>query len=238
MESFNRVDLFDTKGIEYLFVIAYLIVLIVFWNLAKPKRIFGRVKSTISDLSAGILRIPQGVYYSKYHTWTHMDESGIAKVGLDDFLCHLTGDVLFTGLKDPDTMIRKGELLAKIDQNGRQLNVYSPISGIIQESNSDLEENPGIFRDDPYKKGWIYKIMPLDWRNETNSFLLAEDATKWASNEMERLKDFLISGPLQKESSEPAMAILQDGGEIREKILTELPDEAWIKFQEEFLDYS
>ena len=40
MEEFSRVDIFDTKGIEYLFVIAYLLFLIIFWNVAKnPQRI-------------------------------------------------------------------------------------------------------------------------------------------------------------------------------------------------------
>ena len=238
MENFNRVDLFDTKGIEYIFVIGYLIILIVFWNLAKPKRIIGRTKKAVSRVSAGILKIPQGVYFNKNHTWTHLEESGIAKVGLDDFLRHVTGDVIFTGLKAQSTVIRKGDLLAQMDQDGRQLNVYSPISGIILETNSDLSDNPSIFKDDPYKKGWIYKIKPVNWRNETDACLLAEDATNWATNEMDRLKDFLIRGPGQKTASEPSMMhILQDGGELREKILSELTEEDWMKFQEEFLNY-
>jgi glycine cleavage system H protein len=41
---------------------------------------------------------------------------------------------------------------------------------------------------------------------------------------------------MRKYSSEPSMVLLQDGGEIRENVLSELPDEVWEDFQEEFLN--
>jgi len=238
MESFNRVDIFDTKGIEYLFVIGYLLCLIIFWNLAtRHEIIIKQIKKVISTLSAGILRIPQGLFYNRYHTWTHLDDSGVASVGLDDFLQHITGEVTFTQLKDPDQMINKGDLLTQIDQDGKHLKIFSPISGKILASNATLNENPGIFNEDPYKKGWIYKIKPSHWRKETNSYFLAEEATNWSVKELDRFKDFLTGGPLRNYSSEPSMILLQDGGEIRDNILSELPNEVWTGFQEEFLNF-
>ena len=238
MESFNRVDIFDTKGIEYLFVIGYLLCLIIFWNLAtRHEIIIKQIKKVISTLSAGILRIPQGLFYNRYHTWTHLDDSGVASVGLDDFLQHITGEVTFTQLKDPDQMINKGDLLTQIDQDGKHLKIFSPISGKILASNAKLNENPGIFNEDPYKKGWIYKIKPSHWRKETNSYFLAEEATNWSVKELDRFKDFLTGGPLRNYSSEPSMILLQDGGEIRDNILSELPNEVWTDFQEEFLNF-
>ena len=239
MESFNRVDIFDTKGIEYLFVIGYLLILIVFWNVAnKHERIIKHFKKVMSTLSAGILRIPQGLFYNKYHTWTHMDESGVARIGLDDFLQHITGRVKFTQLKNPDEIINKGDLLTQIDQDDKQLKIFSPISGRILDSNSTLNENPGIFNEDPYKRGWIYKIKPSDWRKETKSYFLAEEATNWTAKELDRFKDFLTGGPMRKYTSEPSMILLQDGGEIRDNILSELPNEVWKNFQEEFLNFT
>ena len=185
-----------------------------------------------------MLRIPQGIFHSRFHTWTHLDESGVASVGLDDFLQHATGDVKFTGLKHPDEMIHKGDMMTMINQDGKQLKIYSPISGKILESNSILDEHPETFKEDPYNKGWIYKIKPLDWKHDTNSYLLAEDATNWAARELSRFKDFLMESPMKKYASESAMILLQDGGEIREHILSDLPGEVWTDFQEQFLDVS
>ena len=41
---------------------------------------------------------------------------------------------------------------------------------------------------------------------------------------------------MRKYSSEPAMMMLQDGGEIRDHVMSELPEEVWNDFQEEFLN--
>lgn len=237
MEGFSLVDIYETKGTEYLFVIGYLLVLIIFWRLTRnPGRILMQIKDAVSTLSVKILKIPQGIYFSKNHTWTHLGESGAAKVGLDDFLQHVIGNLQLSGMKDPGDSIRKGELLAEIEQDGKQLRVYSPISGEVLETNDLLAEDPGIINSDPYNKGWIYRIKPSNWMKDTSSCLLAEKATEWSDKELTRFKDFLSVGAMKKFSSEPAMVMLQDGGEIRDNVLSELPDEVWKDFQKEFLN--
>lgn len=238
MEGFSRIDIFDTKGIEYIFVIGYLLFLIIFWKVStKQVRISTQFKKVLGNLSSNILRIPQGLFYNKTHTWMHMQESGVAKVGLDDFIQHLTGEVKFSNLLKAGVIINKGDLLTEINKDGKQLRVFSPISGEIMDTNSSLSENPEALNEDPYKKGWIYKIKPSNWMAETGSYFLAEEATNWATRELVRFKDFLIEGSTTKYSSEPSMILLQDGGELRDNILSELPNEIWKDFQEDFLDF-
>jgi glycine cleavage system H protein len=182
--------------------------------------------------------MPQGIFFSRFHTWTHLGESGDAKVGLDDFLRQITGRVKFTRLKSPGEKINKGDLLTLIDQGGKQLEVYSPISGTIVDTNAMLKDDQEMIVGDPYESGWVYKIKPADWKKETKSYLLAEESTDWATREMERFKDFLAGEAMHKYASQPSMVSLQDGGEIRENVLSELPDEVWAHFQEEFLKFS
>jgi glycine cleavage system H protein len=237
MEGFSIVDIYDTKGMEYVFVIAYLLILIVFWKVAKnPQKAFRQIREAVSVLSAKILRIPQGIYFNKNHTWTHLGESGAAKVGLDDFLQHVIGNVRLTNLKNQGESIKKGELLAEVKQGGKVLKVYSPISGEVLEINSTLTENPEIINSDPYDQGWIYQIKPSNWVKETNTYFLADKATEWSKKEFVRFKDFLSRGAMRRFSTEPSMVLLQDGGEIRENVLSELPDEVWEDFQKEFLN--
>ena len=239
MEGFSRIDIYDTKGMEYLFVIGYLLFLIIFWKVSnKQVNIATQIQKVLSNLSANILKIPQGLFYHKNHTWVHLEVFGAAKVGLDDFLQHLIGEVRFTNLKNPGEMINKGDLLTEIDQAGKHLRVFSPISGKIQDTNPKINETPEIINEDPYEKGWIYKIKPLNWVEETASYYLAEEATNWSTKELERFKDFLMGGSMRKYSSEPSMVLLQDGGELRDNILSELPDEVWKDFQKEFLNFT
>ena len=237
MEGFSIVDIYDTKGTEYLFVIGYLIILILFWKLvSNPGKVLGRIRDAVSTLSVKILNIPQGIYFNRNHTWAHLDESGAARVGLDDFLQHVIGDLHLTGLREAGEPIRKGDLLAEIEQEGKKLKVFSPISGGVRETNTMLAGNPGLINDDPYRKGWLHQVKPSNWIKDTSSCLLAEKASEWSDKEITRFKDFLSMGAMRTYSSEPAMLVLQDGGEIVDHVLSGLPDEVWKDFQEEFLN--
>ena len=237
MEGFSIVDIYDTKGTEYLFVIGYLIILILFWRLASnPGKVLSRIRDAVSTLSVKVLNIPQGIYFNRNHTWAHLGESGAARVGLDDFLQHVIGDLQLSGLKEAGDPIRKGELLAEIEQDGKKLKVFSPISGVVLETNAMLAEDPDVINEDPFQKGWLYQIKPSNWIKDTSSCLLAEKASEWSEKEITRFKDFLSMGAMRKYSTEPAMLVLQDGGEIVDHVLSELPEEVWEDFQEEFLD--
>jgi len=234
MEQFTYHNIFATKGIEYIAIIAFLALLIPFWVLLNKPAKTRNIRKALGVLSASILRIPQGLFFSKNHTWTHMDRSGSAKVGLDDLLLHITGEVKFKNLKSPGETIKKGELLTEIDQNGKILQVLSPISGKILSTNENLNENPDMLIADPYGLGWVYKIKPTNWIAETNSYYLADEATEWSAKELARFKDF-VAGSLRNHSPEPSLLVLQDGGELRDNALSEMPAEIWLDFQKSFL---
>jgi glycine cleavage system H protein len=236
MDGFTYYNIFDTKGIEYLFIIAFLILLIPFWIIInRETNVAKRVQQTIGVLTANILRIPRGLFYNKNHTWLFLEKTGNAKLGLDDFMTRLVGHVDVNSLKAEGEILKKGELLAEINQDGKKLLVFSPISGEIVHVNTALQEDPDLLNEDPYEKGWMYAVKPSNWKKETQAFYMADEAASWIKSEVERLKDFLAVS-VAKHSSEPAMVTLQEGGEIRQHILSELDGEIWHDFQESFLD--
>ena len=236
MDAYTYTNIFDTKGIEYLIIIGFLILIIPFWRLLnKPLKIKTKVREAIGILSENILRIPQGLFYSKNHTWMHLEKSGYAKVGLDDLLLHITGGVELSNFKSHGERVSKGELIAEIMQDGKRLKIVSPLSGEIQSLNTALSENPEVLNEDPYGKGWILRIKPDKWVSETNSYLLADDALEWSKRELARFKDFAVMS-MKKLSPETSMVIMQEGGELSYSPLSEMPEEVWRNFQIQFLD--
>jgi len=236
MDGYSYYNIFDTKGIEYLVIIAFLLLLIPFWlTLNKRVKIKARFRKAIGVLSAAVLRIPQGIFYSKNHTWAYLEKSGMAKIGMDDLLVHITGEVDVRPLKNPGESIKKGDLVAEMNQNGKSLSVFSPISGIILNSNQELNENNELLFEDPYGKGWIYNVKPTDWQAEMSSCLMAEEASEWLIKELNHYKDFLALN-MRKYSPEMTMIVLQDGGELSENSLSDMPIELWQDFQKEFLN--
>jgi glycine cleavage system H protein len=235
MDAFSYHNIFETKGIEYLVVIAFLVLIIPFWIMLNKKiKITVHKQKASGILTATKLKIPQGIYYSRNHAWAYLKMSGIARVGLDDLLLHLTGDIHFKDLRNRGEEIKKDDVLAEIEHKGKSLRIFSPVSGEILSMNPLLYDNPGSVSEDPYLNGWMYEIRPARWTAETNSYYMAEDATKWLGKELERFKDFLAGS--DGFSPESARLVLQDGGELTDHTLSDLPAEVWQNFQNDFLN--
>ncbi|HET6556507.1 MAG TPA: hypothetical protein VFG54_04275, partial [Prolixibacteraceae bacterium] len=122
MEGFTYHNIFETKGFEYLAIVVFFIILIPFWKILNRKASVARqAEKSLGTLTARTLQIPQGLFFSRYHTWAHLERSGVAKVGLDDLLIHLTGEVTVNQVKASGEKIKKGDLLAEISHKGKPL---------------------------------------------------------------------------------------------------------------------
>ena len=190
-----------------------------------------------SVLNENSLIIPAGIYFDKTHTWAFMEQNGIVKVGIDDFLQHITGDITRIKMKKQGEKVKKGEQILSIVQNGKQLNLYSPVSGIIKEQNKSLDEDSSIINSSPYNNGWVYKIEPTNWLRENQLLFMAEKQKQYLKSEFSRLKDFLTLA-LNSDGEKYSQIVLQDGGELRDGILSNLGPEEWEDFQTKFIDPS
>ena len=235
MDGFTYYNLFQTKGIEYIIIIAFLLLIIPFWRLLnKPLKVPARVRNAFKTLSASVLRVPQGIFFSNNHTWAHMQKSGDARIGLDDLLLHLTGGVRVVMLKNPGNTVIKGDVVSEIDHEGKKLIIISPVSGKITAVNNILEDDPSVLNSDPYGKGWLYSIKPTEWLAEAGGFHFAAEASTWLRTELERFRDFMAAS-VSRNTPEMNAVYLQDGGELIDNPLSAMPDEVWKDFQEEFL---
>ena len=182
------------------------------------------------------IKVPSGLYFDKTHTWAFMEKSGVVTVGIDDFLQHVTGPISRVRMKGEGKKVKKGEPILSIIQNGKQLNLYSPVSGTITEQNSRLDDNSALINESPYGEGWVYKIEPSNWVNENQLLFMAERQRQFLAKEFSRLKDFLASAVNGPGNLIPV--VLQDGGEIKDGILSEMGPEVWEDFQTNFIDPS
>ena len=183
------------------------------------------------------LEIPKGIYFDKTHTWAFMKKDGMVKIGVDDFLLHVTGPITRIEMKKPGEKIKKGERLLTIIQKGKQLDIYSPISGKIKSQNESLASNSSPLNNAPFEEGWIYTIEPTNWSLEIQFLTMADQYKVWLKEEFSRLKDFFAT-ELKVNVPEYALVTLQDGGALRDSLLAELGPEIWDDFQTKFIDIS
>ena len=181
--------------------------------------------------------IPRGLYFDKTHTWAFMEQDGLVKIGIDDFLQHVTGTITRVKMKKDGSKVQKGEQILSIIQNGKNLDLYAPVSGTIREHNSFLETNSSLINSSPYNEGWIYKLEPSNWQRENQLLFYAEKYRQYLGQEFTRLKDFMAS-VLNAGNEKYSLVILQDGGELHEGLLSQMGPEIWEDFQTKYIDPS
>jgi len=183
------------------------------------------------------IEVPNGLYFDKTHTWAFMEKNGVVRIGIDDFLQHITGALTRVKMKNPGEKVKKGDQLLSIIQNGKQLTIYAPISGIIKAQNKLLITNSSTINSSPYSDGWVYMIEPTNWVREIRFLFMGEKYKEWLKKEFSRVKDFLALS-VKTSNLEYAHVILQDGGEVKDGILANLGPDIWEDFQTTFIDTS
>jgi glycine cleavage system H lipoate-binding protein len=179
--------------------------------------------------------LPKGLYFDKTHTWAFMEKNGFVTVGIDDFIRHITGPITRVEMKKTGEKIKKGDVLFTIVQYGKQLNIYAPFTGTIKMQNEALLTDSSVINTSPYDKGWIYRMEPVNWIKDMQLLELSDKYRRWLDAEFSRMKDFLAA-ILQPESDKYAHVVLQDGGELKEGVLSDFGPEVWEDFQSNFLD--
>jgi glycine cleavage system H lipoate-binding protein/ABC-type phosphate transport system substrate-binding protein len=205
----------------------------------RAKKTSKKISSSFSRtaLNEDSILVPKGLYFDKTHTWAFMEQNGIVRVGINDFLQHITGPLSRIMMKNRGESVKKGEKIMTIIQNGKQLNLYAPVSGIILDQNKKLETNSSIINSSPYNEGWIYLIEPTNWTRENQLLFMADKYREWLKSEFTRFKDFL-AGVIRQDAEKYGQIILQDGGELTDGVLSNLGPEVWEDFQTKFIDPS
>jgi len=207
---------------------------------------FKRNKQSIIDsddieitpaLNENSILAPRGLYYDKTHTWAFMEHDGMVKIGIDDFLKHVTGQLTQLKMKSPGEKVRKGEKILTIIRDGKQLNLYSPVSGFIRKQNESLLANPSRINTATFTDAWVYEIEPGNWLREVSFMFMFDKYREWLEDEFARLKDFMAVSA-NSNTAVYQHIVLQDGGEIKDNILADLGPEVWEDFQTRFIDTS
>ncbi len=218
-----QADLFATKGAEYVLVIFFLAALTLFWWwLTAPAS--GRRPLT-APARTGWFRLRSDYHYHPGHGWTRIEPNGLFAVGLDDFSQHLIGALDRIELPPVGASLRRGAPGWKLEADGRDFEMLSPITGEVVELNRSVLEQPGRIARDPYEEGWLMKVRPLE-STGLRHLLTGSVAQAWLRQSEEALR----------RRTAPAMgAVMQDGGQPVSGIARAVWPDEWDEIVRDFL---
>jgi glycine cleavage system H lipoate-binding protein len=188
-----------------------------------------------TSMKQGIREFPGGLFFDRSHTWAYMEKNGRVRVGIDAFLQQVAGPVTRIVTKQAGEEIKRGEHFLTLIQNGKRLEIKSPVSGMVQAQNEELLVDAGSLNRGPYTDGWILMVEPKNWIKELRTYFMGQSYVEWIKQEGARLKAFFASAMKPEDMCCPE-PVLQDGGEIRSGLMEDFGPEFWEEFQDRFLD--
>ena len=227
MEGFTYVDLFATKGIEYLLVIGFLLVLVPFWRFLRvPARAGIEVVRRAMASIAQWFSVPEGLYYHQGHSWVMPQGAELVKVGVDDFAQRLVGTTNKINLPKVGSRIEQGDVGWKLGIDAKTIDMLSPVTGDVVAVNKDIVKNPVLINQDPYGKGWLMMVKPANQRATVKNLLTGKLATAWMEETADTLRERIGGDELG--------TVYQDGGLPVSGIAKALSPDAWDKMAGEF----
>lgn len=121
---------------------------------------------------------PKDRLYSKEHEWLRLEGESVAMVGITYHAQDALGDIVYLSEPEVGREVSRGEEVAEIESVKAVSQIFSPVSGKIIEVNHDVIESPEIINEDPYERGWIFKIE-LSSKEELNDLMSAEAYQKF-----------------------------------------------------------
>lgn len=175
------------------------------------------------------IRMPDGIFFARSHTWLNLFPSGKVRLGVDDFINRLFENPEITLLKKTGEWVQKGEPILVLQEGEHALTIRSPFKGYIIGFNEQLKEHPEFLTNALFSDGWAYTLMP-ERPSELRQMLLGEETRRWIADEFGRLRD-VFAGV----KADVVPALLQDGGPPVAGAMKQMPDNVWKQFEQEFL---
>ena len=123
---------------------------------------------------------PVDFYYTEAHVWLHLDDEGIATVGITDYAQSELGDVVFVELPEINSEVSAGHEISVVESVKTASDIFAPVSGEVLAVNDALKDAPELINSSPYDKGWILKIQMTD-TGELEDLLNASEYTEICS---------------------------------------------------------
>jgi glycine cleavage system H protein len=119
------------------------------------------------------MNVPKNLKYSKTHEWVRV-EGDVAVVGITDHAQHELTDIVYVEPPAVGARLEAGAQCAVVESVKAASDIYAPVSGDVVAANDELGSAPELINDDPYGKGWMFKVKMSD-PSELNELLSPDD---------------------------------------------------------------
>ena len=221
------IDLFATKGTEYILVILFLATLILYWRfLQRPVRTVAAGSAMRGIPAPGRwFTLSPDLYYHPGHSWALPDEEGIVTIGVDDFAQKMIGQPDSVSLPAVGATVAQGVPAFQFNVQNESVEMLSPIDGDVLAVNQAVLDSPELVNRDPYGDGWLMKVKSSRLKPNLTNLLQKKLATAWIR---------ITENTLRQQMVGDLGTVMQDGGVPVSGIARSLSDDQWDETVKEY----
>jgi len=122
--------------------------------------------------------VPEGLYYSKDWFWVKI-EGGKARMGVSDYAQKQLREIVLVELPSAGGTVKANEPFGSVESVKAVSDLIAPLSGTIDQANTDVTSKPELLNEDPYQKGWLLLITPSNLDAELKALMDFNQSVEW-----------------------------------------------------------
>jgi glycine cleavage system H protein len=133
-------------------------------------------------VKAGEYEVPEGLYYSKDFEWIKVEGNKV-RMGITDYAQKSLREIVYAELPSVGDDVKQGEPYGTVESVKAVSDLVSAVTGTIEEVNEEVKSKPETLNEDPYDKGWLLVVNPVNLEADFANLMDFNAAVEWHKNQ-------------------------------------------------------
>ncbi len=122
--------------------------------------------------------VPEGLYYSTDFEWIKIEGDKV-RMGITDYAQKQLREIVYAELPEAGKEVKQNEPYGTVESVKAVSDLVAAVSGTIEEVNAEVKSKPELLNEDPYVKGWVILLKPLNLQAELANLMDFDKAVEW-----------------------------------------------------------
>ena len=121
---------------------------------------------------------PKNYKYTKEHEWAELVSATQVRVGITDHAQSSLGDIVYLDLPKLGRELKAHETFGVVESIKAVSDLYSPLSGKVVQTNSDLISDPSKINQNAHEE-WLLVIEASDAKSQFDGLMNSDDYSNY-----------------------------------------------------------
>jgi glycine cleavage system H protein len=122
--------------------------------------------------------VKEGLYYTKEFEWIKIEGDKV-RVGVTDYAQKQLREIVYAELPSAGSTLTQNTPYGTVESVKAVSDLVAPVSGTVEEVNSEVQSKPEMLNEDPYGKAWLLVLKPTNLQAELTNLMDFNKAVEW-----------------------------------------------------------